>query len=373
MKYKKLFLILTLVLGFIVFLAPRSEADENRLSQLWIKVLNNPKDLNYNLSYAELAEKLGFYDKALLTYERILFFFPLNKTAALNVRRLKDLNRPDKTYFTIILSGEGSTNAAQSGDNKKFNIAISEMVSIVDERKIFNKIIKSNIVHLADAHTSLSNSDIIYNKIETGPQFYLTSDLIYYPSLSLEFVHIDQNFNNHSFEFNNNFLLNNSVFSKLWISYKNFSSHQENNSSAYTFKIGSQSDFDTHHIVENSSSSVNIIGEFNDYFNGFDNFGFRENYGRIGLNVKGSLALRENLTTDLSFNLSQKHYFNYDIVEVENRNDFNINASIGLEFSPNIIKGSAIFLFYNIERNYSNDNNNRFLNNSINASFLYSF
>ena len=159
----------------------------------------------------------------------------------------------------------------------------------------------------------------------------------------------------------------------MWVTLKRGISHREGDLGFYNLNVGIDSIFDTKDILKDSSIVVNFNGELNDNDNGFDGSDFREKYGQIGFNVKGSVPLTSDLFLDSLLGLSHKYYVDYIRDESESRSDYNINGGFELTFSPQEFNGGAVIVSYGIERNFSNDNASRYLNNRFNISVVYSY
>lgn len=109
-------LLAALVLGASATAAHAAGDGSPEMTVLFQRVMADPTDVEANLAYARLAEKLGERRKALATYERILINDPGNDAARRGLDRIRRAIEPSWTNLTLSTGVGYNSNPLQRPD-----------------------------------------------------------------------------------------------------------------------------------------------------------------------------------------------------------------------------------------------------------------
>lgn len=109
------------------------------LQTAYARVLANPADTAANLEYAQIAESLGQYRKALATYERILVNDPDSQEAKLGLQRMRRMLQPEETKVVIEAGVIYESNPREVPSDADGDVKGIARAFVRDERNVFDR------------------------------------------------------------------------------------------------------------------------------------------------------------------------------------------------------------------------------------------
>lgn len=169
----------------------------NDLDALAQRILDNPQDVELNLSYAAAAEAAGKPRLALVAYERILINDPTNEVARRGYERVRRTIEPGYTITRIEVGARYDTNAANINEDSFFAPSDPESTTyfaklmVADERELGDRRWRSIFNLTVEDNDELDELDYGYAGAQTGPIFYVAPHLAAIPSIGVGAASLD--------------------------------------------------------------------------------------------------------------------------------------------------------------------------------------
>jgi len=347
------------------------------LRTIFLRLFKNPSDLQLNIKYAELAEKHGKIDAALITYERLSLLDPHNKEWKRNIERLRDLSRPPETTVAAILGGRidtnGPLNADKVGNRAEYNGSI--VLSLDHKRSLGSLKYQATGQFYGDYNLKAEESDLLLATLQFGPLVKISTSWKLRPALLFERSATDRR-NRNSLSYSAGTVLN----------FENLGDGPIRTVDISLYHLG----FDNEtpgkdSVVLTSSSGLLYKGlkesdqlrltsnvTFNGARGGAGSDGFRDLYYQIGLDIEYGMEISENVLIEPILTYFYRDYIDYEPGGNTKRDDHNFN--IGLQATViNIIPDVAVLATYSFERNKSNLADETYRNHSVGLNLIKSF
>lgn len=159
------------------------------LETLGQRILDNPQDVDLNLSYAAAAEAAGKPRLALVAYERILINDPSNEVARRGYERLRRIIEPAYTVTRFEVGARYDTNAANVNEDFFFPVPDSTTyfakLMVADERALGDRRWRSIFNLTLEDNNELDELNYGYLGAQTGPIFYVAPHIAALPSIGI--------------------------------------------------------------------------------------------------------------------------------------------------------------------------------------------
>ena len=347
----------------------------------FLRFLENPTDLQLNISYAKDAEKRGKIDTAIATYQRMKFLDPNNNRWKENIDRLSDLSQPPKTNIAAVLGlridSNGPLNSDRDvdrdGNRAEHNGSI--VLTLDDKRKMGSLKYQTTGQIYADSNHNDRASDLILAALQFGPLLNIPKGWKLRPAVLFDRLATDRD-KRESFSYSAGTLFNfynldgnplrTTNISLYYVDFWNETPGRD----AWVFTSSSELEYQGLKPDDKLSLSPHIT--FNGARGGKGSDGFRDQYYEIGLGIEYNSEVLENLEIGPTLLYYYRNYTDYEPGGSTKRNDHNFN--IGLQATAiNIIPNIIILATYSFERNKSKLANETYRNHSIGISFVKSF
>jgi hypothetical protein len=159
------------------------------LDTLGQRILDNPQDVDLNLSYAAAAEAAGKPRLALVAYERILINDPSNEAARRGYERLRRIIEPAYTVTRVEVGARYDTNAANLNEDSFFTVPDSTTyfakLMVADERALGDRRWRSILNLTLEDNDELDALNYGYLGAQTGPIYYVAPHIAAMPSVGV--------------------------------------------------------------------------------------------------------------------------------------------------------------------------------------------
>lgn len=166
--------LIALSFALLIFCAPGNLwADD--LDRIYQKVLQDPLNVELNLSYAKLAESLKQEGKAVAAYERVLAVDTGNAIALAALKRIRVALAPVITHGRFEIGARYETNVRQFPASMKNPDDFTGFANLFvrDQRPLLGEIWRSDMFGYFDLHDKISLLDFWYVRAHTGPIYDL--------------------------------------------------------------------------------------------------------------------------------------------------------------------------------------------------------
>jgi hypothetical protein len=157
------------------------------LDALGQRILDNPQDVDLNMSYAAAAEAAGKLRLALVAYERILINDPTNDAARQGYERVRRSIEPGYTVSRIEVGARYDTNAGDINEDFFFDVPDSTTyfakLMVADERELGDRRWRSVLNLTLENNDEIDELNYGYLGAQTGPILYVAPHLAAIPSI----------------------------------------------------------------------------------------------------------------------------------------------------------------------------------------------
>ena len=158
------------LLGLSVLTAvPVPRAAANTLDALHREILRNPKDVELNLRFAQLAEQTGHLRWALAAYERLVMNNPSNIEAQRGLQRVRRAMQPNYTLATLQFGAIYETNPRYYLPPRRAELQGFGSLAVLDERKLGDQRWRTNAFAAGVLHQHHGDLDFGVAGFDTGP------------------------------------------------------------------------------------------------------------------------------------------------------------------------------------------------------------
>ena len=349
--------------------------DESRV--LFLKLLQNPKDIQINSQYAKNVEKRGKIDLAIATYERLKTLEPNNEQWKINIERIHDLSSPPETNMSAVLGARIDSNGALSpdgdGNGAEHNGSI---VLTLDQKRVLGKLkyqITSQLY--ADYNHNDPSSDLILVALQFGPILNISKKWKVRTAILFDRLTTDRN-KRESFSYSAGTLFNFLNLEKGLLRSADMSFYHVDfwnetpGKDAWIFTGSGVLEYQEPKHRYKFVFSPNVT--YNMAKNGQGSDGLRDLFYEIGFSAGVSNEALENIEFGPTFSYSYRNYTDYEPGGNINRDDHNFN--VGLQATAiNLIPGIVILSSYSFERNKSKLDSETYRNHSLSMSIVKSF
>ena len=359
----------------------KQNVDDSRA--LFLRLLENPADLQINILYAKNLEERGKLSLAIVTYQRLIHLDPNNKQWKDNIERLRNLLRPPETTVAAVLGTRISSNAPLNQDGNGYRVGYNESIVLTLDHKRTLGGLKYQVTgqFYADynvnssTHDRASARDLILGALQFGPLLRISPSWQLRPALLFERSATDRRKRDlFSYSVGNLFNFVNldggpTRTVDIGINYTNFNNETLGKDSII-FTGSSELEFQG--LKESDELRLTPNFTYNGARSGRGSDGFRDLYYETGIDMQYSRNVLENLEIGPIFSYYYRDYIDYEPGGSTNRDDHNFN--IGLQATAlNIIPDIVILATYSFERNKSTLAQETYKNHSIAISFVKSF
>jgi len=352
-----------------------SNCDESRV--IFLKLLQNPKDIQTNIQYAKNVEKRGKIDLAIATYERLKLLEPNNEQWKINTERLHDLSSPPETNMSAVLGARIDSNGALSpdgdGNGAEHNGSI---VLTLDQKRVLGKLkyqITSQLY--SDYNHNDPTSDLILVALQFGPILNILEKWKVRTAISFDRLTTDRN-KRDSFSYSVGTIFNFLNLGKGLLRSADMSLYHVDfwketpGKDAWIFTGSGVFEYQEPKYKNKFIFSPN--GTYNRAKNGQGSDGLRDLFYEIGFSAAVSNEVLENIEFGPTFSYSFRNYTDYEPGGNIDRDDHNFN--VGLQATAiNLIPGIVVLSSYSFERNKSKLASETYRNHSLSLSFVKSF
>ena len=357
----------------------QTTADRSRLSKVFRQIIQDPGNIELNIRYAKLAEKIGVPRRALAAYERIQASHPNNARALQEIDRLRELlglvarKRKKLTAYSIVLGARFETNAAKRETEYASydSAASSAALKVRDDRSLFGTRVKTNATLLVDYYNRYTSGDLVYGVLETGPVFNVANSIQMRVAAGAGHARLDKDrlFSSGYVKLNFDDESDPKTIrtSNLSLGYEDYAGVFEGRDGLF-FEAGSRIvQFDT--VVAKDSLSVQAHYRYKNA----SGYNHSKRGHKISLQTGYLYPLYDKIFAGGDLGLTYRSFDGQELDENEMRWDFQIDPALKLVFTELPVKKSTIEVKYNFERNWSNVGYKTFYNHIIGAKVGWAF